>query len=58
MELNGYVYDKDRIAESKEYCRCEDRTCKDGMAVKGINPVKTTQILPSPLLIEFSRLST
>ena len=52
MELNGYVYNKDRSAESKVYWRCEDRTCKGRVVIKDNNPVKTAQFFPSLLLVE------
>ena len=38
MELNGYVYNKDRSAKSKLYWKCEDRqhkvVMKDSILVK------------------------
>ena len=52
MELNVYVYNKDRSADSKVYWRCEDRTCKDRVVVKVNYPVKTTQVFQSLFLVE------
>ena len=38
MELNGYVYNKDRSAKSKLYWKCEDRQHK--VVMKDSIPVK------------------
>ena len=53
MELNGYVYNKDRSAESKVYWRCEERTCKGRVVIKDNNQVKmTTHTTHGPCKLE------
>ena len=46
MELNGFVYNKDKSSDSKPkvYWRCEDRTCKDRVVMQSNNPVKMTSL--------------
>ena len=43
MELNGFVYKKDKSSNSKVYWRCEERTCKGRVVMQSNNPVKMTQ---------------
>ena len=53
MELNCYVYNNDRSAESKVYWRCDERTCKGRVVIKDNNPVKmTTHTTHGPCLFE------
>ena len=40
MELNGFLYNKDRNFQSKIYWRCEDRKCKGRVVMNGENPEK------------------
>lgn len=42
MELNGFLYNKDRAIESNLYWRCEDRQCKGRVITLDNIPVKTT----------------
>ena len=53
IDLNGYVYNKDRSAERKVYWRCEKRTCKGRVVIKDNNPVKmTTHTTHGPCKLE------
>ena len=46
MELNGFVYNKDRSSDSKPkvYWRCEDRTCNGRVVRQSNNPVQMTSL--------------